>query len=487
MNKRPANRDGKSIPKANGDQSVPAIAKAKTKYGQLVGIVVLCSSVCLLAAYLFPYPEDSLLSKEEADVKSEIPLEQANTVGVLAEKSSLTLPKESLYTDSSQEKKRLLNEVEKAVEAYPNDASILHIAGLVYAELQQSERALELLQKCNEIDGNRSDVVVALADQFTQLGKHNEATLVLEQAIGRGLETEPLLSAMGEIYSQAGKMEEAAKVLERAVALASADPMVSHKSQAPLRLSQALTQLGRFEEAETQARVAVSIQPSNEANYLALANALMRQNKREEALEVRNRIPKPELVIPGDDQAFELSFRAFAGHHYSLLGAAYAAHNEHANAEKMFVRSLELEPESAKTALLLADLLRVQKRTLDAIAVYKRLLEIKPDDLINYHNLASLAFSIKDLALTEVALRSATKVDASGNADLRLAVFLLGIGKTDSLSYAKIAVERLGTLDAYLVLMDASRASGDTASAYNAYLKAKAIAPNDPRLANFKP
>ncbi len=299
MNKRPANRDGKSIPKANGDQSVPAIAKAKTKYGQLVGIVVLCSSVCLLAAYLFPYPEDSLLSKEEPQVKSEFPLEQANTVGVLAEKSSLTLPKESLYTDSSQEKKRLLNEVEKAVEAYPNDASILHIAGLVYAELQQSERALELLQKCNEIDSNRSDVVVALADQFTQLGKHNEATLVLEQAIGRGLETEPLLSAMGEIYSQAGKMEEAANVLERAVALASADPMVSHKSQSPLRL--------------------------------------------------------------------------------------------------------------------------------------------------------------------------------------------LGNGNKETLSYAKIAVERLGTIDAYLVLMDASRASGDTASAYNAYLKAKAIAPNDPRLATFKP
>jgi len=487
MNQRPANSDDKPKAQEKEIRAVPAIAKTKTKYGRLVAVIVLCTSSWLLCAYLLPYPEVPLPSEDSVPVENEAPLVESKSLGIPGETASWNLPKKSIYTNSSQERKQLLNEVEKAVDAYPRDASILHIAGLVYAEVQQSERAIELLKKCNEIDGNRPGAVVALSDLFTQLGKPEEAAVILEQAVGRGHETEPLLSALGEVYSQAGKIEEAAKVLERAVSIASADPVLMQESTAPARLAQALTQLGRFEEAEKQARDAVALQPKKEANYIALSNALMRQNKREQALEVRKQIPKRETFVPADDQEFELSFRGFASHNYSMLAAAYSAHNSLANAERMFVLSLELEPESAKTALLLADLLRLQGRNHDAISVYKRLLEIKPDDLINYHNLASLAVSIKDLALAENSLRLATKVDLSGNADLRLAVFLLGIGNKETLTYAKIAVDRLGTIDAYLVLMDAARACSDTASAYNAYLKAKAIAPNDPRLANFNP
>jgi len=108
---------------------------------------------------------------------------------------------------------------------------------------------------------------------------------------------------------------------------------------------------------------------------------------------------------------------------------------------------------------------------------------------MNYHNLASLAVSASDIPLAENTLRMAINADTSGLADLQLARFLLGTGNIGNIgnvvSHAQIAVDRLGTIDAYLVLIDALRAIGDRASAFKAYLKAKAIAPNDPRLASF--
>ena len=474
------------IVKQTAKQSVEKKGKSDTKYGQLAVVTVVCASVLLLCFYLLPLPEDSSRLGSLTEPRgSGIAATAKSQAIVQLEAARLTLPKDTVYTNSGEEKKRLLSDVEKALEAYPRDPSILHIAGLTYSELQQSEKAIEFLKKVIEVDANNPPAVVALAEILMQVGKQEDASTILEHAISQGLETEPLLSTLGEAYSESGRMEDAAKTLERAVALTSSQP---ERSKAPLRLAQALTQLGRFEEAEKYARDVFSQRPADLAAYAALSNVLMRQNKREEAFEFRKQMPKPEPSLIVDDQKYELSFRGFASHNYAQLGSAYAAHGSLSVAEQFFIRSLELTPDSATTALLLADLLRRLGRTQDAITTYKRLVVIQPENLMNYHNLASLAVSVSDLPLAENALRMAIKADASGMADLQLARFLLGTGNVGNVvSHAQNAVDRLGTIDAYLVLIDALRSIGDSPSAFKAYLKAKAIAPNDPRLAGFNP
>lgn len=476
----------KQLAKQTAKQSVEKKGKNDTKYGQLAVVTVVCASALLLCFYLLPLPEDSSrLGSPTEPSDSGISAAAKSQSIVPREAARLTLPKDTVYTNSGEEKKRLLSDVEKAVEAYPRDPAILHIAGLTYSELQQTEKAIDFLITAIAVDANNPQAVVALAEILMQVGKQEEAATVLEHTISQGLATEPLLSTLGEAYSQSGRMEDAAKTLERAIATTSSQ---SEPSKAPLRLAQALTQLGRFEEAEKYARDSFSQRPSDLASYVALSNVLMRQNKREEALEFRKQMPKPEPSLTVDDQKYERSFRGFASHNYAQLGSAYAAHGSLSVAEQFFIRSLELTPDSATTALLLADLLRRQGRTQDAITTYKRLVVIQPDNLMNYHNLASLAVSASDLTLAENALRMAINVETSGMADMQLARFLLGTGNVGNVvSHAQIAVDRLGTIDAYLVLIDALRAIGDRTSAFKAYLKAKAIAPDDPRLASFNP
>ncbi len=464
-------------------------AKKNTKYWQLAMVAAICASAWLLVIYLLPLPDSPNDSSQASQATK--PIQDGASIAdhpraiAATEGSRLILPTETRYGGSAEEKKELLSEIERAVEKYPSDPAILHIAGLIYAELQQSERAIELLRKSNKIAPNKVDVVVALADLLMQVGKQEEVIALVEKTIGIGLETEPLLSALGEAYSQSGQIDAAIKTLERAVAIV---PSAAKRTISQLRLSQALIQVGRFEEAEKYARESMLQRPSDLATYVSLSNALMRQNKREEAQEIRKQMPRVEPSVMADDQKYELSFRGFASHNYAMLGAAFADHDAYPMAEKYFLRSLEIAPDSAKGALFLADLLRRQGRTKDAIAVYKRLVAIQPESLLNYHNLASLAVAVNDLPLAESALRMAVNADSSGMADLQLAQFLLGVGNSTNLvSHAKIAVDRLGTIDAYLILIEACRATGDRDSAFNAYLNAKKMAPDDPRLANFSP
>ncbi len=457
-----------------------------SKFGKLFFVALLCASAWLFCIYLFPLPDSTDEASPKGDfLETKDRFKSQASMPVLT--ATLILPKQSTYAGSEKEKKQLLSDVETAVASYPNNPSILHIAGLTYAELQQSERAIALLRKSIQLESSKAEVVTALADLLLQVGKPEDAIVVLEQAIDRVGETEPLLSALGESYSQAGQLEKAVQTLERAVAKLSASTE-KQSSSAGLRLAQALTQVGRFEEAEKHARESLLQRPSDLPSFVALSNALMRQNKREEAMEVRSRMPKVEPSTMADDQKYELSFRGFASHNYAMLGGTYAAQNNLDSAEKFFIRSLEIEPDSSKTALHLADMLRRNGRTQDAMIVYKKLIEIQPDNVLHYHNLASLAVSVGDLQTAERVLRSATTVDASGAADMQLAQFLLAIGDVSHVvKHAQLATEKLGTVDAHLVLMDACKASGDNAAAFNAYLKAKKIAPNDPRLANFTP
>ena len=128
-----------------------------------------------------------------------------------------------------------------------------------------------------------------------------------------------------------------------------------------------------------------------------------------------------------------------------------------------------------------------QQRAEQAILVYQRLVEVQPENLFNYNNLASLAVSIGNVPLAEGSLRRAAKADPTGNATLRLADFLLRIGNSaEATTQAEAAVKLLGNADAYIVWISALKADGKTAAALSALLKARETLPGDDRLKNIQ-
>lgn len=392
------------------------------------------------------------------------------------------LPSALVELDTKQEQSRLLSEVEEAIRRYPSDASLYHIGALTYNELLQTERADELFSKSLALAGQNVDVLIAYADMLDQLGRHDEAVTMLSKAVEGGLLTEGLLTALGKAYAETGQLEAAVRTLEQCV------ERYPNSSSAHLPLAQALVQVQRFAEAEQHARIALAQDAENRASYVALSAALMRQNKKDEALALRSQMPKVDPQVMPDDDRYQRSFRSFAANTYTMLGNSYISHQSPAAAERVLIQSLKLDPQSIKAAVVLADLLHRLGRLDDSMIVYKRLTELDPGNFLNFHNLASLAVSTGNIALAENAIRRAAETDTSGNGDLLLARFLLGVGNIEEgAASAQRAADRLGNVDAYLALIAAHRARGDKASALSTFLKAKSLAPNDPRLTTFTP
>lgn len=401
--------------------------------------------------------------------------------GQSAEPAPFVLATTPISFDTATEQKQLLDVVEKMADNQPNNETAMHIAAITYAELLQTDKALDYFGRALKINPNNTEVLVGQAKVLLQLGKHEETVALLEPH-DRPDAPAVLLFQLATAHSELGHVEQAGKLFQRIVTL---EPK---NASYRLKLATALSQQEDFVGAEREARQAMTLDPTNRAAYVALATALARQSKRDEANEIRAAMPKiAEQQMP-DDLKYQTSFRSFASNTYGMIASIHTRLSDYAQAERMLRHALELDPAMSKNEILLVDVFRKSGRPRDAMTILQHLLVVQPDNLVNAHNLASLAVQENNIALAEQALTHLADHDTTGEGHAVLAQFLLGAGKSrQALEHAKIAAERKPTVDSYLVLISAYRAMGDKENALQIIKKAKLIAPNDPRLANEQP
>jgi tetratricopeptide (TPR) repeat protein len=188
----------------------------------------------------------------------------------------------------------------------------------------------------------------------------------------------------------------------------------------------------------------------------------------------------------GFQAAYSGSIRGLAAYSFTMAAIVYQRNDDLASAEKWFLRALSLDPNRLECYMGLASLYREERRLPDAIAIHQRMVELQPDNIVNYTNLASVAMQAGDETLAEKTLQQASQRDeANGTPCWLLARLYLATGRNaEALEFAMQAANRMKNVDAYLILMSAYQANGDPAGAANALEKARQVAPNDPRLAN---
>ncbi|QDV27764.1 tetratricopeptide repeat protein [Aureliella helgolandensis] len=394
--------------------------------------------------------------------------------------SALRLPTEASPFSTEEMQQKLLRAVEDAVQQYPQDASVLHIGAMTYAELLQTDRAGELFAASLAIDPTQTAVAVAYAEMLQQAGDLQKCADVLRKAGEQGVETAERLALLGEIYSQQGELELAQEVLSRGVGLFPQHGLMR------LELAQVQVQLDEFELAIENAQAAIDQGQDVRAAYLAKSTALLKLGKRDEALEVRRKIPRMEKHVTADDAKYQSSFREFAHHTYTLLAVVSASQENVRQAEELLMQAIALKPSSERSLVALADILRRNGRLQDALLVLQRLVEVHPENSLNFTNAANLAIQLGDIERAGSFLKEATQHDSSGRSQYILARFLLGAGEArGAAEQAALAADRLGDFDSYAVWVVALRAAGDEAQAVAITLKARELFPGDPRLARL--
>lgn len=392
----------------------------------------------------------------------------------------VVLPEVASAFSTEVVQQELLTSVEQVILRFPDDASVLYIGAMTYAELLQTSRAMELYEASLALDGTRLEVAVGYARMLEQLGDWEKAKSVLIAADGQGADSSELLALLGDVLGRSGELESSAEVLQRGVELFPADGALR------LGLAQSQLQLNEFKSAEENARLAIELGEDRRAAYLAQSTALLKLGRREEALEVRRKIPSVESHVVEADTRYYDSFREFASHTYSLLGMAFASHGELAQAEESLLRAVALQPQSESGLLALADLYRRSARVENALVVLQRLTTLQPENLVNFTNAANLSLQLGEVERAQQYLKQAIQHDSSGNAHYIMAQFLLGVGEFQSAAeHAEVAASRLQDIDSYGVWIQAANASGDRATAIAILMKARELFPKDARLARL--
>lgn len=402
----------------------------------------------------------------------------------------IELNREPTFGGTEPEQQRLLAAVEKAAETNSNDARLQYIAALTYDELLQTQRASELYQRSLELDDSQTDVIVDYGQLLLSLGQQDEAIAVLSKIVDPDALADipaesvspPALSALGEAFSQNGDLQRATQTLQRGVLLFPDD------GELHLQLAKVQNQNQAFAEAEVHARRAIELGVTDRAANVALSTALIRTGRQEEALKLRAQLAAlPAEPTTADSERYRETFRMFASNTYAMLGQAYLGIGSEPTAEELLLDALRLDPTSIKALVTLGDICHRAGRADETLAIYQRLIEVQPDNLVNYSNCATLAIAQRNLPLAEKVLQQASERDERGYANLFYARLLMELGRFDEAAkQAELAAQRSADVDAYLIWIAALQKQGKSAQALEAWLQARKIKPNDRRLANVK-
>jgi tetratricopeptide (TPR) repeat protein len=162
------------------------------------------------------------------------------------------------------------------LESQPSNGDALHLLGAIAFARGELERARDLIRAGVAAAPNNAPARLNLARVYEALGALDEAIDAYERFNGAVPSDPPALVSLGNCYHKQGRLTEAVGAFERAVA---ADPVLGI---ARINLANVLLQTRRYDEALGACRAALALEDAAPAR-LVLAQALTALGRLEEA------------------------------------------------------------------------------------------------------------------------------------------------------------------------------------------------------------
>lgn len=414
--------------------------------------------VALLVGFLIPLPERTPDDPEGQNASSEPPTstESAKLLTTLDLPES-TERKDINVADLQLELKQLAT---KLTVDYPSDAACFHLAAQVHFELKQFEIAEQLWKKCLEVNPMYMGPYVGLATLLMDKGRNEDAIEVLEKAESLGGKTPEMLLKLGEAFENAGNLESALQRLQQA---AQAYP---ENGDIWVALGRVQNQNSKPAEAEISLRRALEIGGEKEPVLFALNAALMRQGKVQDSAAVRETMTKLKQSKQFEQEPFQdrydTALSRIAADVFLSAATISEANEKLDDANKLYLRALELNPRNVEVYSGLLYVARRQERLPDQRLLLSKLIEYDSKNLLNYTNLASVAMQMGDIRFAEKTLNDAVSIDPEGilaqAASAKLYLNLRNFTKARAL--AMQVVERQPSPAAYRLLAATYRAEG---------------------------
>ena len=273
--------------------------------------------------------------------------------------------------DSNQ----VLAEFHQALRLRPNYAEAHNNMGLVLAQSGEDEKATTEFREATRIRPDYADAHANLGAVLL-LSDADEAITELEEAIS----IDPtLISAQFNLAEAYGNSPShgTAKQIEQLKKIISIAPDFA---RAHMALGKALLHDGKVNDAVTELREATRLDPGSGESHYQLGLALARSGQQEDAA---TEVKKGRELSSADErnQNAELDISE---------GQAALQKDELQEAEAKFRHAVKLQPSSPVAQHLLGITLEKEGNTEDAVAAYKKALELNPGDLSARQNVDRL-------------------------------------------------------------------------------------------------
>ena len=292
-------------------------------------------------------------------------------------------------TTAHQNLAEALRKQERYAEAVESYRAVLAIdvgfalahAGMGFA-LYGAERYREALDAMGAALSLQPDLPTAatlrlhMGRSARELGRLDEAAAHFRRAAEADPDgVEPLLDLAG-LRRRQGRAEEAERILQRLRESRAGDPAALHQ------VAEALRAQGRYADAVAAYRAALAIDADFAPAHAGLGIALFQWGRHAEAIEaLRQAVTlQPDLPIAGS------SLHVFLGRAALELGRPEAA--EH------FARAVRNDPRDREALDHLAMVRFGQQRYEEALALYRTMIEIDPDNALTHSNLGAALYHL---------------------------------------------------------------------------------------------
>jgi tetratricopeptide (TPR) repeat protein len=361
----------------------------------------------------------------------------------------------------------------------PRNDDALYLAGLVFKDQGDSDRAMEHWRTSLEVDPGRADAHYDLGYQLLLREEHGEALAHLERAVELAPQQTEYRVRLAHGRLLAGEPAKTIETLDQAGAGAA----LAHRLR-----GQAYQRLERYREAEAAYQAALRVKPDFAEAYYGLASVAMRLGKREEAAQHQRKFNelKTESQTLGRRMRSEfdplaVSRRSVARTH-SDIARVYGAVGQREKAEALWRRAAELDPGNMECRFHLMMSCQQTGRTAEALRICRELVRAQPNNAIHYLSLGNLLLRQGSTEPAEEAYRKVTAL-APKRSEGYFALAQVLLQSQKNLAEARqlaLTAARISPSGAsYYVLARAQAANADYAAAWAAIEKACALAPQN--------
>ena len=460
-------------------------ASNSTSGVQLIGLLVAVACFGLVASWgIDRWSKDSKSAElaKSGEQTSEATREQLdvetakrslNTVGM---HPSVVLPRQSFAISGDQLESECGKFVERLLKTLPNDSVALNLAALYFSRTQQTTKADGLWARILAMSPKDLVLYFNWSTNAIQQGQSERALEILDQAVRNGVKDPQLLYQRAVSLSNLGRDEEVETLLAPLVTSAEMDG--SHWLQ--LGLSQ--SKLEKYEVARASLLKARELGINNTSLLNGLVNCTARLKDRQAAEAYRSELLsiKEDVTEFGQEQYEARSESRIRALSLGILGEGievYRLAGRLEDAEHAALRVLAIEPSSLDVCNLLFEIYVDKKEPHNQYAVLERLTELQPGYLLNYLLMAKAASMAGNQAQAEGLIKlTIASAPEDATSWIAMAEFLLERGRSaEAVWYIEQAIDRAPSRDAYWLLANALKASGQNESAATAKAKAQEL------------